>query len=92
MNVASKTPSIKLKTSADTAASPNLSYHNLSAPVGGRNEIRVGTMLISAMTAKSTHRAALSKEINRITCYGEFFRAPSEPTSYVRRYDPTCSS
>ena len=92
MKVAIKTPSIKLRTSADTAASPNLSYHNLSAPVGGRNEIRVGTVLISAITTKSTHNAALNKEINRITCYGEFFHGTCELTSYVRRYDPTCSS
>jgi hypothetical protein len=51
-----------------------------------------GTTLMSAMTAKSTHNAPLNIEINRITCYGEFFREPFELTSYARQYDPTYSS
>ena len=64
----------------------------LSAPVGGRNEIGAGTILMSAMTAKSTHNAALSIEIRRITYYDEFFRETCELTSYARQYDPSCSS
>jgi hypothetical protein len=45
----------------------------VSAPVGGRNQMGDGTTLMSAMTAKSTHNAALKREINRITYYDEFF-------------------